>query len=56
VLAVSRALSETFGLVATFGGIGIVVNVIVVYIVIQVRGEHEQNETYRAERQRRFGS
>jgi hypothetical protein len=43
-------------LAATFGGIGVVVNVIVVYIVIQVRGEHQQNEQYRAERQRRFGS
>ncbi len=56
MLAVSRAFSETFGLIATFGGIGVVVNVIVVYIVIQVRGEHIQNEEYRAERQRRFGS
>ncbi|MGA2756622.1 MAG: hypothetical protein ABSF58_04655 [Solirubrobacteraceae bacterium] len=56
MLAVSRAVSETFGLIATFGGIGVVVNVIVVYIVIQVRGEHQQNEEYRAERQRRFGS
>ena len=56
MLAVSRALSETFGLIATFIGIGVVVNVIVVYIVIQVRGEHQQNEEYRAERQRRFGS
>ena len=56
MLAVSRALSETFGLIATFGGIGVVVNVILVYIAIQVRGEHEQNEQYRAERQRHFGS
>lgn len=56
MLAVSRAVVETFGLVITFGGIGVVVNVIVVYIAIQVRGEHQQNEEYRAERQRRFGS
>jgi hypothetical protein len=56
VLAVSKAFSNTFGLIATFGGIGVVVNVIVVYIVIQVRGEHQQNEEYRADRQRRFGS
>jgi hypothetical protein len=56
VLAVSKALSITFGLIVTFGGIGVVVNVILVYIAIQVRGEHQQNETYRAERQRRFGS
>jgi hypothetical protein len=56
VLAVSKAFSNTFGLIATFGGIGVVVNVIVVYIVIQVRGEHQQNEEYRADRQQRFGS
>jgi len=56
VLAFGRAVVETFGLLATFGGIGVVVNVIIVYIVIQVRGEHLQNEEYRAERQRRFGS
>jgi hypothetical protein len=56
MLAVSKAFSSTFGLIVTFGGIGIVVNVIVVYIVLQVRGEHQQNEEYRAERQRRFGS
>jgi hypothetical protein len=56
VLAVSKAFSNTFGLIATFGGIGVVVNVIVVYIVVQVRGEHQQNEEYRADRQQRFGS
>lgn len=56
MLAVSRALVETFGLLATFGGIGVVVNVILVYIAIQVRGEQQQNEEYRAERQQRFGS
>jgi hypothetical protein len=49
-------LVATFGLIATFGGIGVVVNVIVIYIFIQVRGEHQQNEQYRAERQQRFGS
>ena len=56
LLAASAAFSKDVGLIATFGGIGVVVNVIVVYIVIQVRGEHQQNEEYRAERQRRFGS
>jgi len=56
MLAVSKAFSETFGLLVTFGGIGIVVNVLIVYIAIQVRGEHQQNEEYRAERQRHFGS
>ena len=56
MLAVSKALSSTFGLIATFGGIGVIVNVILLYVAIQVRGEHQQNEQYRAERQRRFGS
>ena len=56
MLAVSRAFVSTFGLIVTFGGIGVIVNVIVVYIAIQVRGEHLQNEEYREERQRRFGS
>ena len=56
MLAASHAFVQTFGLIATFGGIGVVVNVILVYILIQVRGEHLQNEEYRAERQRRFGS
>ena len=56
MLAVSKAFSETFGLLVTFGGIGVIVNVILVYIVIQIRGEHHANEEYRAERQRRFGS
>jgi len=54
VLALS-AFSSTFGLLVTFGGIGVIVNVILVYIAIQVRGEHQRNEEYRAERQRRFG-
>jgi heme/copper-type cytochrome/quinol oxidase subunit 2 len=55
LLAFSKAFDETFGLLMTFGGIGIVVNVLIVYIVVQVRGEHQRNEEYRAERQRRTG-
>jgi hypothetical protein len=56
MLAFGKAFNETFGLLATFGGIGIVVNILLVYIFIQVRGEHQRNEEYRAERQRRLGS
>jgi hypothetical protein len=55
VLAFSRAVVETFGLLVTFIGIGIVVTLIVVYIAVQIRGEHQANEEYRMERQRRFG-
>jgi hypothetical protein len=47
VVAISKALSTDIGLIATFGGIGVVVNVIVVYIAIQIRGERQQNEEYR---------
>ncbi|HTW41423.1 MAG TPA: hypothetical protein VMD79_03840 [Solirubrobacteraceae bacterium] len=46
VLAVSEAFSKTFGLIVTFGGIGVVVNLILVYIAIQVRGERRQNQEY----------
>ncbi len=45
-LAASEAFVKTFGLVATFGGIGIVANIIIVYIAIQVRGERRQNQEY----------
>jgi hypothetical protein len=47
LLAASAAVSKDIGLIATFGGIGVIVNVIVVYIAIQVRGEHRQNQEYR---------
>jgi hypothetical protein len=46
LLAASQAFSKTFGLAVTFGGIGIVVNILVVYIAIQVRGEHRQNQEF----------
>lgn len=46
LLASSKAFSTTFGLIATFGGIGVVVNVIVVYIAVQIRGERRQNREY----------
>jgi hypothetical protein len=55
MLALSKAFAETFGLLVTFIGIGVVVNGLVIYLVIQVRGEHQQNEEYRAERARRLG-
>ncbi len=56
MLAFSKAFNETFGLVATFIGIGVIVNVLIVYIAIQVRGEHQSNEEQRAEHRRRLGS
>jgi hypothetical protein len=47
LLASSAAVSNDIGLAITFLGIGVVVNVIIVFIAIQVRGEHRQNKEYR---------
>ena len=47
VLAADEATSKTIGLIITFGGIGVIVNVFIVYIVIQIRGERQQNREYR---------
>jgi ABC-type transporter Mla subunit MlaD len=47
ILAANEALSKDIGLIATFGGIGVVVNVILVYIAVQIRGERRQNQEYR---------
>ncbi len=51
LLASSEATSHTIGLLITFVGIGIIVNIIVVYILVQVRGERGQNEEYAASRE-----
>jgi hypothetical protein len=47
LLALSKAAGIDFGLIATFGGIGLLVNGIVVYIYFQIRGEHQQNQAER---------
>ncbi len=46
LLATSAAVSKDIGLLVTFLGIGLVVNVIVVYLAVQVRGERQQNQEY----------
>jgi hypothetical protein len=46
LLLASAAVSKDIGLIATFGGIGVIVNVIVVFIAVQVRGERRQNQEY----------
>ncbi len=56
LLASTPAFSKDVGLIITFIGIGIVVNVIVVYIAIQVRGERQQNQEHRSSRRRPPGS
>ena len=47
VLAMSKAVVTDIGLIATFGGIGVIVNIIIVYIAVQIRGERLQNQEYR---------
>jgi hypothetical protein len=46
LLAADQATAKTFGLLVTFIGIGIIVNVIIVYIAVQIRGERRQNQEY----------
>jgi hypothetical protein len=50
LLLASAAVTKDIGLIATFGGIGVVVNIILVYIAVQVRGERRQNQEYLASR------
>ncbi len=50
VLATSEAVAKDIGLGATFLGIGLVVNIIVIYIAIQIRGERRQNKEYLSSR------
>jgi hypothetical protein len=53
LLASSAAFSKDVGLIVTFIGIGIIVNVILVLIAIQVRGERHQNQQYLQSQRRR---
>ena len=48
----ATAFGKTFGLIVTFGGMGVIVNALIIYILVQVRGEQQQNEDYRSERSR----
>jgi hypothetical protein len=50
LIASNEAFVKTFGLLVTFGGIGVVVNIIIVYIAVQIRGERRQNQEYLASR------
>jgi hypothetical protein len=46
----SAAVRDTIGLLATFLGIGVVVNVLIGYIVILALGERRQNNRLRERR------
>jgi hypothetical protein len=56
ILALDEATIKTIGLLATFVGIGILVNVILIYIAVQVRGERRQNQEYLNSRRAPDGS
>lgn len=47
VLGLSQAAAQTLALLATFGGIGVLVNLLIVYIVAQVLAERRENREYR---------
>jgi hypothetical protein len=47
LLAMSKAMYMNIGLIATFGGIGVIVGVIFFMIAIQIRGERGANREYR---------
>jgi hypothetical protein len=51
VALASAASGQTIDLLITFIGIGILVNVLIVYVIAQVLGERKQNQ----ERQRQHG-
>ena len=44
LLLASAATSKTIGLLITFLGIGVIVNGLIVYIVVQVLGERAENQ------------
>ena len=52
ILAANAAFSKDVGLIVTFIGIGVIVNIIVVLIAIQIRGERQQNQAIFSEPER----
>ena len=44
VLISADSLGQSLALLATFGGIGIVVTVLIVFVIAQVMAEHKQNQ------------
>jgi hypothetical protein len=47
LLLSDAALGQTLALIATFGGIGVLVNLLILYVVAQVLGERKENQEYR---------
>jgi hypothetical protein len=55
LILADEAFSKTVGLIITFVGIGLIVNGLVIYILVQVHGERRQNQEYLARRRRTGG-
>lgn len=47
LVAANQAFGQTFALLVTFVGIGLIVNLLIVYILVQVFAERKQNREYR---------
>jgi hypothetical protein len=46
MLISASALGQTLALAATFLGIGVIVNLLILYVVAQVFAEHKQNQEH----------
>jgi hypothetical protein len=46
LIAGSQALGQTLALAATFLGIGVIVNLLILYVIAQVFAEHKQNQEH----------
>ena len=46
LIAADQALGQTLSLLATFLGIGVLVNLLIVYVVAQVFAERKQNQDH----------
>ena len=47
ITAFDNATGQTLALLATFVGVGVLVNVLIIYIIAQVLVERKQNQEYR---------
>jgi hypothetical protein len=47
LLPADAALGQTLALIATFGGIAVLVNLLILYVIAQVLGERKENQEYR---------
>jgi len=46
LIPADQALGQTLALIATFGGIGVFVNLLIFYIIAQVLGERRENQEH----------